>query len=300
MFSAHDLQAVKLEYGIRGKLGFINTEISGVHIFYAEEAVPLDPMLYPAGIAIIFQGRKRVLFGKERFFYDKDHFLIVSVSTPIMCETIAAPKSPLLGLFIDIDLQSLQEVVLEMGITSSENDTSILGVSPVKIDEKMGEAVTRMIKTLPNRVESRILGQGLKKEILYRAMKSEHGEALYALTKNNCPQFRINKVISYIKHNYQSQIAIEQLADLANMSNTSFHRNFKLLTGESPLQYIKKTKLSRARSLIVHNGTNVNAAAAQVGYNSLSQFSRDFKRFYNVAPNHAKGIGYSLIDTWSE
>lgn len=255
-------------------------------------------MLYPAGIAILCQGEKRGIFGDRTFTYNHDNFLIVSVSTPINCQTIAEANKPVFGLFIDAEISSIQSIAREMESSFLNRDAHSLGVEPVKMKAEMKEVVTRLVKIMPNQLESRILGEGIKKEILFRALESEHGHALYSLIQENSSQSRISKVIDYIKRNYREKMTVESLASLASMSSTSFHREFKLLTGESPLQYVKKTRLSRARSLIVHNGVKANVAAFEVGYESASHFTREFKRYYKVTPTKAKDSAYAEIDIW--
>lgn len=296
-----DLEKLRNEYQLSGDLSFSETYIPGVRLFCAQKSVELNPLQYPAGIAILCQGEKQGMFGDSEFAYDEDNFLIVSVSTPIRCHTIASHQKPAFGLFIDIELTGLESIVKTMSFDSSVTYFNrSQGVEPVTMGREMKEVVAKLLKTLTDPIESKVLGQGIRQELIFRALQSDHGDALYALTQDHSPHARVLKVVDHIKQNYSQQMTVEQLAELASMSQTSFHRSFKLVVGESPLQYVKKVKLGKARSLIVHEGKSVSAAALEVGYNSTSQFTREFKRYFNVTPTKAKDSGYAQIDVWSE
>jgi len=298
MLKINTIEKLKKIYSINEELSFIDTHISGIKLFYIEKSIALNPMLYGAGLAIICQGEKRGLFGGRQFYYNRDQFLIVSVSTPLTCKTVASKEEPAFGFFVENEISLLQEVSKNMDFHSRPLTSHLSGVEPAEVTPQIKSVIGRLAEVLLNPTECNVLGEGLKKELLFRALQSVHGYSLFSLTQDHSPQFRIYRVIEFIKKNTHMQMTIEQLSELANMSATSLHRSFKQITGESPMQYAKKVKLSKARALIVHESASVSTAALEVGYNNASQFTREFKRYYNVTPTDAKDSGYSVIDIW--
>lgn len=290
------IEKLKETYSINGALSFVDTHIPGIRLFYIEKSIELNPILYGSGLAILCQGEKRGVVGTRQFHYNRDQFLIVSVSTPLTCRTVATKEEPAFGFFIESEISLLQEVSKNMDFHSCSLTSQLSGVEPAEVTPQIKSVIDRLAEVLLNPTECNVLGEGMKKELLFRALQSDHGHSLFSLTQDHSPQFRIYRVIEFIKQHMHLQVTIEQLAELANMSATSFHRHFKQITGEAPMQYVKKIKLSKARALIVHKGVSVSTAALEVGYNNASQFTREFKRHYNVTPTDAKDSGYSAID----
>ena len=292
-----DMKQLRKKYAFEHAQGFVQTDLEGVSFFWVNEPVDRCPLIYEAGIVIIGQGHKVGYLENQTFRYDKDNYLLVSVSMPFECSTYATPEEPLLGIFIDIDLSELHELITLIaeggGLPEHFNATATLrGVETVPMDRKMRNSVKRLTESLCSPMESKILGRGLVKEVIYRALLGDHGSALYALTQHNTHYNRIAKVLSHIRRNYAENLTIDLLANEACMSVSSFHRSFRKVTGSSPLQYLKKVRLNRARSLIVHDGLRTGTAAFEVGYESASQFSREFRRYFGVTPKDAKKIGY--------
>ena len=295
------LNKLRDTFGHDTRLGFVQTNVNGVKFFWGTQSLERSPMGYGPGIVIIGQGRKVGYLGDNAFRYDKNTYLVVSMITPFECATIVSPNKPLLGIFIDIDLSELHELVAllsKKGVPKHLVTNSSRGVEPVPLDGEMRNAIERLLNAMASPEESEILGRSFVKEIIYRALVGKHGSALYALTQHNTHYTRIAKTISYIRQNYAKSLTVSLLAQEAGMSATAFHREFKQITGSSPLQYLKKIRLSCARSFIVHDGMRINAAATQVGYDSSSQFIREFKRFFGVTPAKAKNVGYANIDVW--
>ncbi|MEM9489079.1 MAG: AraC family transcriptional regulator, partial [Myxococcota bacterium] len=233
----------------------------------------------------------------RRFRYDAENYLILSVPLPFECETHASPESPMLGIFVDIDVVRLMDMVAAAADelpTSSFDVTAVrCGVEPAPLDEAMMEVTMRLLRCLNSPLDARVLGSSIVNELLYRAMLGPHGSALYALTQHHTPYARIARVLQLVHRRYAELTNIDELAQEASMSTSTFHRAFKQVTGDSPLQYIKKIRLNKAKSLLVHEGVTVSDAAYQVGYESASQFSREFKRYFQSPPSAARTIGYS-------
>lgn len=295
------LKKIKEIYNLEQAQGSINTFIPGVRLFWGEKDVETSPMIYPSGIIIITNGKKVGYFDSKKIIYDKNNFLIVSVSTPFVCSTFASKEDPLLGMFIEINYKDIHELVssmIECGYNKFNKIENNAGIMPMPIPKDMQKTIERLMQCLISTTESHILGKSLTRELMYHVLKSQHGAKLYSLAIENTSSTQIAKVVDYIRKNYQSKITIKFLANYANMSETTFYRTFKNITGHAPLQYVKKIRLSKARSLIVHNGIKVNIAAYNVGYDNISQFSREFKQFFQITPAKSKGAGYANVDIW--
>ncbi|MBN2722828.1 MAG: AraC family transcriptional regulator [Deltaproteobacteria bacterium] len=276
------------------------TDIPGVYFFWSTEELPRTPLLYSASIVIIGQGFKIGYLGDRKFRYDRETYLVLGVPIPFECETHASLHEPLLGISIDIDVAMLHELVskfsgnlhLERSDTSTEPHT---GVEPVQMSSSMIDATTRLLSCLNDPLDSRILGNAAVGEIVYRVLRDKKGHVLYNLTQHQTPYAAVARALERIHTDYRETLTVEDLAKETAMSVSSFHRAFKRVTGESPLQYLKKIRLDKARSLLVHDKMRVNNVAFEVGYESPSQFSREFKRYFNVPPSDAHTIAYSYL-----
>jgi transcriptional regulator GlxA family with amidase domain len=152
------------------------------------------------------------------------------------------------------------------------------------MDEDMKDAVTKMLKALRTEREAKILAPGLVREIYYRALCGSQARVLYSLAKGNNSFAQVGRVITLMEQSYNEKLDVQQLADSAHMSVSAFHKAFKEITADSPLQYLKKIRLSRAKDLIVQENMKAYLAADAVGYESPSQFSREFKRHFGQSP----------------
>lgn len=293
------LQALQEQCGFPAEQGFVKTSVPGVRFFWATKAVERTPLLYSAGIVIIGQGHKIGYLGDRVFRYDENNYLILGVPLPIDCETHATPENPLLGIFIDIDVMLLHELVaiVAADLPNFEMDANAVprGVEPVELDDELRGATERLLHCLTSPLDSKILGRSHVREVLYRILLGRHGRSLYALTHHYGHYARIAKALNRIHQDYSAPLTMETLAEESQMSVSAFHRTFKQVTEDSPLQYLKKIRLNKAKRLIVHEGIQANVAASQVGYESASQFSREFKRYFNVVPSKAGKMGYAQM-----
>lgn len=267
------------------------TGLSGVRFFKITEHAERTPMVYDPGLYIIAQGQKIGYLGKDTFIYNEDNYLVNMVSLPFECETWGSKKIPLLGIYIEINLEQLYSIVEKMDIrpTSHSGNSRIVnrGMGPARLDADMKDAVCRLVKCLHSEKDIRILGLSLVSEIIYRAMSGEQASALLSLTIPNSDFSNISNVLRYMEARYPDKLEVDQLAALANMSPSKFHKAFKQVTSESPVQYLKKIRLNKARYMM-QGGTKAYIAAYRVGYESPSQFSREFKRYFGYNPADAQ------------
>ncbi len=293
---AHALAVLRRRLADPRPMGIAETPVAGVRMFWADCFAPYQPVVYDPGLAIIGQGHKIGHLGDRVFRYDPDSVLVVTVPMPIYCETHGSPEEPLLGLFVGIDLALLTELVDALGpLADGPAETALMaGIAPVPLDAEMRDAVTRLTGALASEREGRALGPGLVREVLYRALTGPHGATLRALTRADTRAARLDRAIRRIQSDYAEPLSVGALAAEAGLSISAFHRSFKALTSDTPLQYLKKVRLTRARSLIVYNEMRPGEAAFSVGYESASQFSREFKRYFQVAPSDARNGGGEL------
>lgn len=269
-------------------VGFSESNLTGVRFFKQLHRIPRAPLLYDPGICIVAQGSKVGYLGDTSFSYDADNYLVTSITIPFECETFATPEEPLLGLYIDIDMPLLHELIAltqreHLDHTTRATDT-IKGIGPAPMETEMADAVTRLVKTLQSELETRILGAGLMRDILFRALSGRQAPVLFSLAAHDSHFARVARALKIIQSDYASRLDVDYLAQQARMSSSAFHRAFKQVTSDSPVQYLKKIRLNKARDFILQDGMKVYAAADRVGYESASQFSREFKRYFGSSP----------------
>ncbi|HEY3298739.1 MAG TPA: AraC family transcriptional regulator [Armatimonadota bacterium] len=262
------------------------SEVKGVRIFGSETSIPRRPLIYEPSILIIASGRKIVHLGDEKYVYDANNYLVLSVPLPLECETVATPEEPVLGVAISVDAATVSELLLDMDDSTMLSGSVPRGVYATPLTDEMVDATARLLKTLSNPLDARILGPQIVREIIYHVLRGEQGGALRSLANRNSRFSQIAKILKRMHSDFGADIDISTLADEANMSVSSFHSNFKAVTGASPLQYLKSIRLHKARALMAQDGLSVGTSAGKVGYESVSQFSREFKRFFGYTPTY--------------
>ena len=268
--------------------GVTPTNLPGVVIYKLSQYQPPTPVYYQKGIVIVGQGPKTLYLGDEKLDYDEDNYIVFTLPLPVKSEIFATKDKPHICLFIGIDMEDLSFLVDRMENHADQflfgRDTKQPGFFVSQMTNELKDAVHRLLKVLHSPLECEVMGEGLKKEILYRVLCSENASSLYSLMMKNSNLSRIERAVKNIHTNYAKPISVDELASLVNMSTSAFHRAFKDVTTTSPIQYIKKTRLCRAREMFLMNGTRVGEAALAVGYESATQFSREFKRYFGNSP----------------
>ncbi|MDG3008173.1 AraC family transcriptional regulator [Paludisphaera mucosa] len=269
--------------------GLHPTAVDGVRVLRRSEPLARAPMVYHPNIVIVGQGRKRAYLGDEVYTYDAFNYLVSSVPMPAECEADASPEEPILIVAVDVEPAMLGELILEMDELSAPVGPTPRGLSTTPMGEDLCGAVVRLLECLKSPLDSRILGRQMVREIAYRVLLGEQGGSLRALASRDDHFARIARVVRYIHAEHARPLGVEELARRAGMSAAVFHQHFKLVTASSPLQYLKRIRLDRARRLMAHDGYNAGAAARAVGYESPSQFSREFKRLFGATPVEEAG-----------
>jgi AraC-like DNA-binding protein len=258
--------------------------LEGVTLMRASVARPRTPVMYEPSIFIVCQGRKRGFLGDQVFVYDPQQYLVLSVPLPFECETEASLDKPLLGISIRVDLAMVAELLMALNESRGNAVSEPRGIYATTLDEPLSNAVLRLVEALAAPYDARILGPSIVREIIYRVLTGVQGDAIRAALAHQHHFGRIAKALRRIHADYCGTLDVDTLASEAGMSLAVFHAHFKAVTSTSPMQYVKTTRLHHARLLIAHDGLNVSAAATRVGYESASQFSREFKRLFGLSP----------------
>lgn len=265
----------------------------GVHpttipsLFLIRESIITEPIsrINEPSFCMILQGGKEVLLGEERFLYGPGHYIVASVDLPVTGQVIkASTECPYLALKLEFTPSQVLEVLNETDIQFGQGKNTKRAMFVSEVEPSLLDAVLRLASLLENQKHIPILGLLYKKEIIYWILQGPHGEALEQMVLDGSNASRIREVIEYIISNYEKPFRIEELAEIANMSVSSIHRHFKEVTAMSPIQFQKQLRLQEARRLLLADSTDVADVAFRVGYESQSQFSREYSRMFGSPP----------------
>jgi AraC-like DNA-binding protein len=270
-----------------------HTGRDGIHataipsLFFTRQSNVTGPNygVHNPSLCIVVQGEKEVLLARERFRYSPADYLVASVDLPVTAQVVEASSDvPYLALKLEFTPSQILEVLsdAEIRIGPKENAKRAMFVS--RIELSMLDAVIRLARLLDNPKDIPVLAPLFTKEILYRVLQGQHGVALAQIAVEGSATYRIREVIEYIMNNYDRSLRIKELAEIANMSVSSLHRHFKEVTAMSPIQFQKQLRLQEARRLLLSESTDAADVAFRVGYESPSQFSREYSRMFGFPP----------------
>jgi AraC-like DNA-binding protein len=265
------------------KTGMVSTSIGGLSLFRADEpTVPL-PAVYDASLCIIAQGAKRVSLGEQSLVYDAAHYLLVSVDLPLIGHVIQADRaSPYLCCKIDIDQSVLADLILAEGARAPRADLPALAV--YRSEDELIDAAHRLMRLLDEPDSIPALAPLIGREILYRLLTGPHGAALRYMAVADSHLNQVSRAIAIIRASFNQPLRIGDIANAAGMSPSSLHEHFKAVTRMTPLEYQKQLRLQEARRLMLSAGTTASSAGFAVGYESPSQFNREYARLFGAPP----------------
>jgi AraC-like DNA-binding protein len=238
--------------------------------------------VHKPSLCIVVQGMKEVLLSQELFRYGPADYLVSSVNLPIIGHvTEASSEVPYLALKIEF---TPNEVLGEFQMDVSKKENTKRGMYVNLIELPLLDAVARFVRLLDNHEDIPILAPLIKKEIIYRVLQGRHSAALGQIAVEGSSTFQISDAIEHIMNNYHRAIRVEELAEIANMGVSSLHRLFKEVTAMSPIQFQKQLRLQEARHLLLTEAAGAADVAFRVGYESPSQFSREYSRLFGLPP----------------
>ena len=261
------------------------TEVPGLSLFRRDE--PTEPIsgMYEPSICMAVQGAKRVILGDDMFVYDAHRYLITSVHLPTIVQIIeASPDKPYLGLRLKFDLREVSQLMVDSNLPQPRPQQSSRGMATGEVTLQLVNAFIRLIDLLNDEKDIPILAPVIQREIIYRLLVGDQGERLRQIATAGSQSQQIAKAIGWLKSNYSQPISMDDLASQANMSTSTFHHHFRSLTALSPLQFQKQLRLQEARRLMLAERMDAANAAFQVGYESPSQFNREYNRMFGAPP----------------
>lgn len=261
------------------------TAIPGLMLARRNEPSEPVSIIYEPRICVIAQGAKRVQLGDDAYVYDAHHFLVTSVDLPTFVQIIeASPAKPYLGLVLDIDQREISQLMVDSNLPPPRPHQSSRGMATGEVTLPLITAFGRLIDLLDEPKDIPILAPVIEREIFYRLLVSDQGARLRQIASAGSQSQQIARAIHWLKSNYSRPLRIEDLASQVNMSTSTFHHHFRAVTAMSPLQYQKWLRLNEARRLLLAENQDATTAAFQVGYESPSQFSREYSRLFGAPP----------------
>ena len=261
------------------------TAIPGLSLFRRDEPTPLISSMYEPSICLVAQGAKRVLLGDDTYVYDAHHYLITSVHLPTVVQIIEASREqPYLGLRLKLDQQEISQLMVDSNLPLPRTQQSSRGMATGEITLPLLTVFQRLIDLLGEEQDIPILAPIIQREIIYRLLVGDQGVRLRQIASTGSQSNQIARAIDWLKGNYTQPLRIDDLAKQVNMSTSTFHHHFRILTAMSPLQYQKWLRLNEARRLMLVEPLDATTAAFQVGYESASQFSREYSRLFGTSP----------------
>lgn len=257
----------------------------GVTLLRVSNFIAREPVLYEPSAVFVLQGAKHGFVGDKSVIYDPKHFLVLSVPLPFECETHASPEHPMLAVYVRMQREVITDLLTTMRWKDNGTETPPETAESTLLDDATQNTLLRLLEARRDKMEWTVLGPQLVRELTYRVLTSPQGRGLRAMVNSSGHFTQISQVLQHIHHSYAQPLSVEQLASSVGMSQSVFHEHFREVTATSPLQYVKAIRLHRARTLMRHEGLGTSIAAFRVGYESRSQFAREFKRFFGHAPS---------------
>ena len=264
--------------------GYNLSPLDDVRFLRSNRPLKRTPVLYEPGIVILCQGQKRGYLGDDIYIYDAQHYLVVSVPVPFTMETDASEAEPMLAVYIRLDFNLAGELIQQVDDVWNIRVAQPMGMYASPMDEPLRQSTLRFLEVMGDCTDAQILGPAMLRELYYRILTGEQGGTLRAAIAQQGQFGKVTRAIHKIHRCYHERLDVEILAQEAQMSVPNFHLHFRKVTDSSPMQYLKSTRLHQARLLMLRNDLTAAKSAFLVGYESASQFSRDFKRLFGRTP----------------
>jgi AraC-like DNA-binding protein len=265
--------------------GLHETAIRGLYCMRMSDPSAPVPAVYNPCLCVVVQGSKQVLLEDEIYHYRPTHYLAVSVDLPVLGQVVHASRTePYLCVKIDLDAHVVTEILSQSRSMPAAAAATPRGLFLGKMDDALLGAVLRLVRLLDTSEDIPVLAPMILREIHYRLVNGEHGQVITAMAASGSNLQKIAQIIGVMKTDLARPLRVDELAAKAHMSVSSFHHHFKAVTAMSPLQYHKRLRLTHARQILLSENTDAASTAYRVGYESPSQFSREYARMFGAPP----------------
>jgi AraC-like DNA-binding protein len=241
--------------------------------------------VYGLGVGVIAQGSKQVMLGDEVIDYTPGQSMLTTIDSPVVAHvTRANQREPFLGLFLTLDSHLITQLASEMELPRRQRERTYRSISVETLDAPLVDALVRLVELLEEPALVPSLASLIQQEITIRLLAGPHGEQLRDLVAAGSPSQQIAKAVTWLKRNFKEPVQVDELATRAHMSPSTFRQHFRVITGTSPLQFQKQLRLQEARQLMLNQNVDASNASGLVGYESPSQFSREYSRLFGEPP----------------
>lgn len=267
--------------------GIHPTAIKDLHLIRSDHPTEDLHQVHKPALCVVIDGRKEVRLANETYIYDPLNYLVVSVTLPIVGKVIeASPERPYLCMRLDIDQAQICRLIADaspIGVPVARNGER--GLFLERTDISLLDAVLRLLRLLETPDDIAALAPFAVQEIFYRLLRGQQGQRLHEIAIPDSQTHRVNRAIEWLNTHYAEPLSIDNLAQLINLSASALHHRFKSVTAMSPLQYQKQLRLQEARRLLLSQRSDVSSIGYKMGYESLSQFSREYSRLFGASPS---------------
>jgi AraC-like DNA-binding protein len=261
------------------------TEVPGLTLYRRTAPTVPNPSTYEPSLLVIAQGRIRVDLGKASYVFGQSRFLLTSLELPAVSQVItASEEAPYLAFFLKLDMSILRDILNTEEVHVTEKSSGACGMAIGKTTVELVNSCSRTMDLLDAPRDVSFFSKLLQREIIYRLLQGSLGARLRAIATFETKRHRTAKAVAWLRSNYEKPLRVEHLATIAGMSRSTLHHHFRALTAMSPLQFQKQLRLHAARQRMLASELDAASAAFEVGYESPSQFNREYRRFFGQPP----------------
>ncbi|MGP8252165.1 MAG: AraC family transcriptional regulator N-terminal domain-containing protein [Terracidiphilus sp.] len=289
----HDQRAVEMRAELARRIGVFTaglegelvTAVPGLNLYRRTEPSPCNSATYEPKLVVFVQGQKRINLGKTSYLCDGKTFLLTTVDLPVVSQVVAAtPERPLLSLALKLEMAEVRRLLNQEEFAAQPELYGACGMAVGETRVELLSACLRLMDLLDAPEDIPFLSSLIQREMVYRLLRSPQGKHLRAIATLGEQSHRTAKAVSWLRMNYAKPLRVEELAAMAQMGVSTLHHHFRSMTAMSPLQYQKQLRLHTARERMLSDGLDAASAAFEVGYESASQFSREYSRFFGQPP----------------
>jgi AraC-like DNA-binding protein len=261
------------------------TEVPGLILYRRTAPTVPNPFTYEPSLLVVAQGRIRVDLGKASYVFGPSRFLLTSLELPVVNQVMmATEEAPYLAFFLRLDLSTVRDILKTEEVHTTEKSSGGCGMATGETTVELVNACSRMMDLLGAPRDISFFGKLIQREIIYRLLQGSQGARLRAIATRGTRCHRTAKAVAWLRSNYEKPLRVEQLASIAGMSRSTLHHHFRALTAMSPLQFQKQLRLHAARQRMLTGELDAASASFEVGYESPSQFNREYRRFFGRPP----------------